>query len=336
MILRSIFLFSLISTLCSAQRLVEPVTNNAVAVLQRNNETVIYSFYGLDSTKKWSGVHNKIIRYNLQSGKSAVVSRLPDLGRLAAGASVIQNKAYVVGGYAVFENGKEKSSNQLFIFNPQDESIRVGASLPVSIDDHVQAKWRNQLLYVIGGWSDSVNVTTVQLYNPVADRWQLATPLPNEVSAKVFGGCGTIVGDTIYFLGGATFSKLYPPSRNFYKGVINPRSPDKIKWISAGEYPGSFRYRAATFARDGIVYFVGGSNETYNYNGISYADKKPVEPNKTVLVYDPSTGRFSLLDLATRMDLRSLAIVEPNRAYLVGGMSDGQKVEQTVQEIKIP
>jgi N-acetylneuraminic acid mutarotase len=330
------FLISLISTFCSGQQLAEPVTNNAVAVLRQGKHTMIYSFFGLDSTKKWSGVHNKVIRYNLQSGESSVVLRMPDLGRLAAGASVISNKAYVVGGYAVFENGKEKSSNQLFIFNPRDESVQLGASLPVPIDDHVQATWRNQLLYVLGGWSDSVNVTTVQLYNPVADRWQMATPLPDELGAKVFGGCGTIVGDTIYFLGGATFSKFYPPSRNFYKGVINPRSPDKVKWISAGEYPGNFRYRSAAFSRDHFIYFIGGSNETYNYNGISYAEKKLVEPNRTILIYDQLTGRFSLKDLPTRMDLRSVAVVEPNRILLAGGMGEGQKVESTVVEINIP
>jgi N-acetylneuraminic acid mutarotase len=331
------YLFILFLVISCTEKLAlhEPVTNNAVASLEKDGHTVFYSFYGLDSTKRASGVHNKIFRVDPATGESLSVGTLPDLGRLASSASVINNKAYVVGGYAVFENGKEKSSDQLFIFHPETEEPTRGAALPIPIDDQVQGVWAGQLLYVISGWTDSLNTNAVQVYNPKDDQWQLATPMPDEPGAKVFGGSGLIVGDTIYVLGGATFAKFFPPSRSFYKGAIDPSNPLHITWLSSGEYPGEFRYRSAAFLRDNKVVFAGGSNETYNYNGLSYSEKKPVEPNKTKLVYDPGTGRMKTEPSSLQtMDLRGVVLDAQGNAFTFGGMSPNQKVRGELRKLE--
>lgn len=309
----------------------EPVTNNAVAILKMDNKKILYSFFGLDSTKLWTGVHRKVFRVDLESGVSEFIGNVPDeFGRLASSASVINNKAYIVGGYAVHEDGTEKSSSHIFIFNPDTETFSEGTALPVSIDDQVQGVWRDSLLYVISGWSDSVNVNTVQVYNPTLNSWQLATSLPNERDAKVFGGSGIIVGDTIYMLGGAVFEKLYPPSRSFYKGAINPDDPATIQWIHAGEYPGKFRYRSAAYKNDNSIIFTGGSNETYNYNGISYDGKKPVESNTYDLIYSMLDGRFYLTSgFYPVMDLRNIAC-DGDTGYIAGGMTNMQIVSNRV------
>jgi N-acetylneuraminic acid mutarotase len=330
------FLFIAQTAIAQSVSLPEPVTNNAVVTLKKNGQTSFYSFYGLDKTKKWSGVHNKIMRIDLANGKHTMVGTLPDTGRLAAGASAIGNKAYIVGGYKVLPDGKEKSSNHLFIFDPGTEKITAGANLIVPIDDHVQAVWRNQLLYVISGWSDSVNVNTIQVYDPGTNVWQRATSLPDEPGAKVFGGSGLIANDTIYLLGGAMFAKNYPPSRSFYKGVIDATNPLKITWQKARDYPGEFRYRSAAWQHNDLIYFIGGSNETYNYNGISYAGKKPVEPNKTILIYHIPSGRFSTLSSADRvMDLRGVLTDETGKTYTFGGMEEGQMVSGKLRPLKI-
>lgn len=335
------FLFFILVVLsaysCSEKMsLPEPVTNQASAVLQKNNSPVIYTFFGLDNTKKWSGVHNKVFSLDLKSGKSSTIGHVPDPhGRLAACASVIKNQAYVVRGYAVFGNGKEKSSKYLFIFNPATETFTKGADLPVPIDDQIQAVWRDSLLYVISGWYDSTNVRTVQVYNASINQWNLATPLPDDKEAAVFGGSGTIVGDTIYMLGGAMFDKFYPPSQNYFKGVINPKNPLEITWINAGKFPGEFRYRSAAFSKANVIYFFGGSNETYNYSGISYQEQKPVEPNNTVLVYNILTGRLMNKPASSRvMDLRNIVRAGNDKFYLVGGMGAGQQVRAEIEEAK--
>lgn len=96
---------------------------------------------------------------------------VPDsLGRLAASASTIRNRIFITGGYAVLAGGKELSSPHLFIFDPQTETYTQGASLPHAIDDHVQAVWRDSLLYVVSGWSDSLTVARVQVYVPSENR----------------------------------------------------------------------------------------------------------------------------------------------------------------------
>lgn len=273
----------------------------------------------------------------MQTCKSQLIGQVPDsVGRLASSAVTIGNKAYIVGGYAVYPNGKEVSSKQLFIFDPQTEGFKKGADLPIAIDDQMQAVWRDSLLYIISGWNDSANVHAVQLYNPTTNEWQLATPLPNEITGAVFGGCSTIYGDTIYILGGATFSKFYPPSNTFYKGVINPGNPAVINWINAGKYPGEFRYRSVAFANNGKVYFWGGSNETYNYNGIAYKDKQPVQPNKTLLVYNIGTGTFITKAAANGvMDLRNAVCSSKYKWCVVGGMGINQQLKKIITTVSI-
>ncbi|CAN5601779.1 hypothetical protein BH10BAC4_BH10BAC4_13750 [soil metagenome] len=315
----------------------EPVANNAVVALQKNGKTVFYSFFGLDSTKKSSGVHNKVFRMDPKTGASSMIGKVSDVGRLAAAASSINNKAYVVGGYEVMANGKERSSNHLFIFDPREEKFVSGAFLPIPIDDHVQAVWRNKLLFVISGWSDSLTVNAVQVYDPAKNKWQLASSLPNEPGAKVFGGTGLIAGDTIYLLGGAMFAKNYPPSRYFYKGAIDPKNPLKVTWTNVGEYPGEFRYRSAAYSKGDMIYFIGGSNETYNYNGISYAESKKVEPNNTLLIYSLQTGKFETIALSKNtMDLRGVVVDENKQVFTLGGMEPGQKVSKWLIKVKFP
>lgn len=48
-------------------RLSEPVTNQSSALLPKGESHYLYTFFGLDSTKKWSGVHNKVL-HNAHSG----------------------------------------------------------------------------------------------------------------------------------------------------------------------------------------------------------------------------------------------------------------------------
>ena len=312
----------------------ELVSNNAVVALQKNGKPVLYSFFGLDSTKKQGGVHNKTFKVDLESGQSSMLQNVPDeFGRLASSASVIKNKAYIAGGYAVMPNGKEKSSSHLFVFNPEEESFSQTSPIPIPIDDQVQGVWRDSLLYIVSGWSDSLNVNAVQIYNPFNDLWQMGTSLPDEPGAKVFGGCGLIVGDTIFVLGGATFSKFYPPSRSFYKGAIDSNDPIQIKWIKGNDYPGEFRYRSGAFHAKQIIYFFGGSNETYNYNGISYAEKKPVEPNLTLLKYTIVTGKFQIVPSQNHiMDLRNIAEIK-DEFFIVGGMNAHQQVSNRISKI---
>ena len=101
------------------------------------------------------------------------------------------------------------------------------------------------------------------------------------------------------------------------------------------DYPGEFRYRSAAIRHKDKVYFFGGSNETYNYNGISYAEKKPVEPNSTILIYSIASGKFELVNSEHRvMDLRNIAEVN-DKFYSVGGIEQKQRVSNKIHKLKI-
>lgn len=310
----------------------EPVTNQSSALVMQNGSAIVYTFFGLDSTKTADGVHRKSFKLNLTNGESARIDDVPDsLGRLASSASVIKNKIYIAGGYAVFADGSEKSSNQLYRFDPQNESFELLAPIPIPIDDHIQAVYQDSLLFLVSGWSDSANVSAVQIFDTARNSWQIGTSLPEELASKTFGGAGIIVNDTIYALGGATFTKFYPPGKGFYKGAISKNDPSKILWVKADPYLGKFRYRSAVFHQEGKIYFVGGSNETYNYNAISYAEQRPVAPNKTSLVYEISSGKFSITPTKYEvMDLRNLVHNSEIGVYLVGGILTGQEVSDQV------
>ncbi|MCB0623666.1 MAG: hypothetical protein KDC43_07050, partial [Saprospiraceae bacterium] len=185
----------------------EPVSNNAVTVAYVDGQPYVYSFAGIDTSKIWSGIHNKAFRYSVAADQWEAIDPLPSPeGRIAAAASTVKNKIYIIGGYRVFSSGNEISLNKVHRYDPvMNAYLFDGAPVPIPIDDHVQAVWRDSLIYVITGWSNNGNVNNVQIYNPVADAWLAGTPLPpGDDNYKVFGASGVIVGDTIYYAGGAT------------------------------------------------------------------------------------------------------------------------------------
>ena len=85
----------------------EPVANNAVTSAYCGDTLCVYSFCGIDSTKTPQGIHLKAWRFNTVT---ELWSQLPDVpddtgnGKIAAGASTVGNKIYVIGGYYVEDN----------------------------------------------------------------------------------------------------------------------------------------------------------------------------------------------------------------------------------------
>ncbi|MDB4107736.1 hypothetical protein N8368_01690 [Bacteroidia bacterium] len=77
-------------------------SNNAVALGYHNRDPVIFSFGGIDSTLAYNGIHLKCGSVNLNTKEFALLANLPDtLGKIAASASTVKNKIYVIDGYHV-------------------------------------------------------------------------------------------------------------------------------------------------------------------------------------------------------------------------------------------
>lgn len=310
----------------------ERVSNNAVASATVNGVPYIYSFSGIDSTKAWSGIHLKSYRYNTTQDSWQRIADLPDPngGKIAAGASTINNKIYIIGGYHVASNLNETTSAKVHIYDPETNTyLPDGANIPKAVDDHVQAIYRDSLIFLVSGWSNFNNVRDVQIYDPANDTWQVGTPIPNGAKWRVFGGSGTIIGDTLYYAGGAGNwnGSNFPPTTYLRKGYINPENPTDITWIGEDK-PLAKGYRMAAGQFENKAIWIGGSDVTYNFDGIAYNNSGGVSPLSRVSLYEPPNGNITqFFDMTpTIMDLRGLSQISNNQYIIAGGMETEQAV----------
>ncbi len=312
----------------------EAVTNNAVVGAIVNDTPYVYSFCGLDSTKVWSGIHLKAWRHNLLTSEWLALPPVPDPagGKIAAAASLLQGLIYVVGGYHVAANGAETSSAKVHRFDPvTNQWLSDAAPLPKAIDDQVQAVWRDSLLFVVTGWSNTQNVPNVQIYNPATNIWQAGTSVPNTNNFKAFGASGIIRGDTLYYCGGAASGANFPAASVLRKGYIHPDNPTEITWSST-VLPEAKGYRMAAGVIAGHLVWLGGSDVTYNYDGMAYNGSGGVAALSRIKDYDPNSGDlFETIDpvlFPSIMDLRGVAQLSPDVFVTVGGMGPGQQVSR--------
>lgn len=206
------------------------ISNNAVTHADINGQPFVFSFGGIDTSKIYSGITLHSFKYDVNGDNWSEIAPLPSgQPRIASAASTVKNKIYIMGGYSVASNGSETSSNKVVIYNPTTNNYEPdGANIPTAIDDHVQCVWKDSLIYVITGWINFTNVSYVQIYNPSNDTWLFGTPLPSSSDYKVFGGSGTIIGDTIYYFGGAVSVGNFYATKKLRKGVIDSNDPTNI------------------------------------------------------------------------------------------------------------
>lgn len=305
-------------------------SNNAVCEAIVNGTEYVYSFGGIDTTKEYSGIHQRSFKYDVLSNQWSEIDPLPDtLGKIAAAASFVKNKIYIIGGYHVFQGGSEISSNRVHIYNPQTEQFEAnGAPVPIPIDDHVQCVYKDSLIYVVTGWSNTTNKPDVQIYDPTIDQWLSGTSTPNTGYFKVFGASGYIIGDTIYYHGGTTAGFSFTAQPFMRKGYINPNDPTLITWELMNDAPGASGYRAACSGNGNSVFWVGGSGTSYNYNGIAYDGSGGVEPSARILHFN--NWSYQHVDNVSEphgvMDLRGIAKLPGNRWVICGGMDSSQVV----------
>lgn len=317
--------------------LTESVANSAVAEGFIDDVPYLYTFGGIDSTKIYSGIHLRSYRYNTETGESIRIPDLPDTrGKIGVGASRVGNIIYIFGGYYVFPNGSEETSNKVHRYDIENNVFLTdGADIPVATDDHTQVVWRDSLIILVTGWRNNTNITDVQIYDPAFDTWQAATSVPNLDPYRSFGSSGTIVNDTIFYFGGASSSSGFNIQNHLRKGVINPQDPTQIQWslsIPDGTING---YRMASTTVGETPYWIGGSNITYNFDGIAYNGSGGVPPADRVLNLDESNEAWEITQTdGIPMDLRGIACVGDSIKYIAGGMLADQEVTNKVYRLE--
>ena len=310
-------------------------SNNAVTEGLVNGIPTVFSFAGIDSTKLFSGIHLQSFKYNTIADTWLQIPDLPDtLGKIACSASNVKNKIYIIGGYHVFVNGNEVSSNKVHIYAPEtNQYLSDGANIPIAIDDQVQCVWRDSLIYVITGWSNNTNVPNVQIYNPSTNSWSVGTSTPNTNIYKVFGAAGVIKNDTIYYYGGASTATNFPAQKQLRIGIINPQNPLEIEWNAPLQHVNNYRCAATTDSL-GNIYFLGGSATSYNYNGIAYNGSGGVAPIQQYHYFNTSNiAAITSVSSSLPMDLRGIANINFSTKYIVGGMEEQQQVSNKTLEL---
>ncbi len=315
-----------------------PVANNAVAFAHdAKGQGTIYSFFGLGAGK----THADIVTSGYACVEATLDCRaIRDVpvreGRLAGVAATVAGKIYLFGGYTVAPDGAEKSTPEVFRFDPLTEQYRQVADMPTPVDDTTAIVLFDRYVYLVSGWHDDGNVALTQVYDAAEDRWFRATDFPG---APVFGQAGGGDGSTLLVMGGVKAvagedgKRAFVASDEAWIGKVAEASPDAIDWTRASAPPVGPFYRMAASQGLPLIYFAGGGDNPYNYNGVGY-DGVPAKPSDKLIAYDPRNGEWRLIgDIPATMDHRGLAAGETG-LYVVGGLGPDLSVLKTVTRIR--
>jgi N-acetylneuraminic acid mutarotase len=322
-------------------KLPEAVSNNAVTQVSVGNRQYLLSFSGLAKSKGASDVHNKTYVFDIEKNSWHVGSPVPIAnpinelsGRLASVATAINEIAYVFGGYTVAKDHSEVSVPDVYAYHVDTDSYRALAPMPVPVDDSVALPYQDRYVYLVSGWHNDGNVNLVQVYDTTTNSWQQASPFPGK---PVFGQAAGIVNNTLVICDGVRVDVHIAKRRNYaaeaacYVGKIADNNPAKISWQKLAHPTGVSRYRMAAAGDNntGIISFIGGSNNPYNYNGIGY-NGVPSKPSNEIWQYHIKNNQWQVLTTNNAtMDHRGLLNIN-GKLVTLGGMGHKQQVLDSI------
>jgi N-acetylneuraminic acid mutarotase len=249
-------------------------------------------------------------------------------------AAAARDQLFLFGGYVVDAQGRGMTVPDVGMYDPARDRWSRQADLPLPLGDSVAGVYRDRYIYLFSGRSNGDVVSNVQVFDVDKNKWSQATPIPGPA---VFGHAGALVGDTIVYVDGARKNPgnapRYVASDECWMGKIDHHDPKNIQWRKLPSHPGTARYRIAAGGseKDEKIYFAGGTDNPYDYNGIGY-DGKPSEPSPVTFDFNLRTGKWETINENTpdpTMDHRGLLVTHEG-LVLIGGMEKGQKVTARV------
>jgi N-acetylneuraminic acid mutarotase len=295
------------------------VTNNAVA---GTTDGDLFSLMGLGQPKTSASITNTCFTLNTNSNSWLQLPNLADAGRIAATAQAVQDRIFLFGGYSVASDGSEHTSASVNIFDRSAATWTRGKDIPIPVDDSLSALYLERYVYLISGWSETKNVSNVQIYDTETDCWEQATPI---AGVPLFGHFGTCSDNQLFYFDGVSDQgRKFSISDVCWRGSIDLQDHMEITWSQMPAHPGPARYRAGCQSSAGKLLIVGGTDNPYNFNGTGY-DGKPATPLQSTLTFDLSSCSWDMKAARCNMDLRGL--VRRGHSFVsIGGMT----VHQTV------
>ena len=313
----------------------DPVSNNAVAMLKVHGQLLLYSFMGIGPKKTADAITSSAFSLDAKDGTWSAIHAVPGtVGRIGAVAAAARDQLFVFGGYVVDSQGRGTTVPDVGMYEPARDRWSREADVPVPLGDSVAGVYRDRYIYLVSGRSRSDVVSNVQVFDVDKNNWSQATPIPGPA---VFGHAGALVGDTIVYVDGARKNPgntpRYVASDECWMGKIDHHDRARIQWTKLPNHPGTARYRIAAGGseKDQKIYFAGGTDNPYDYNGIGY-DGRPSEPSPVTFDFNLHTGKWETIDENTpdpTMDHRGLLATREG-LVLIGGMEKGQKVTARV------
>jgi N-acetylneuraminic acid mutarotase len=312
------------------------ITNNAVALIDKEDGYRLVTALGLNEGKQWNNTESRAMAFDYDSNRWTELSAVPgEQGRLAASAVTVAGKVYLFGGYTVSEGGEEKSLPEVWLLDEATGNWSEYSRMPVPVDDSVVLVYQDRYIYLISGWHDVGNVNLVQVLDTRTAAWQQATPYPG---IAVFGHSGGISKDQIVVCDGVGInyptdgsSRQFLASSECWLGRIDQDNFRRINWQPLPAHPGVSRYRMASGAdKDQRIWFAGGSDNPYNYDGMGY-NGIASEPESQMFSYDLRKKQWTCHGhLASgTMDHRGMPWHD-GWFYIIGGMRAGQQVSHSV------
>jgi N-acetylneuraminic acid mutarotase len=313
----------------------DPVSNNAVAMAKVRGELLLFSFMGIGPKKTSDAITSTAFSLDANEGKWSAIHAVPGtVGRVGASAAGIHGDLFLFGGYVADAHGGMVVPD-VGVYHPANDRWFRGADIPVAVGDSVIGVYRDRYVYLVSGRSNREVVSNVQVYDADKDKWAQATPIPGTA---VFGHAGALVDDTIIYVDGARknpsgTTPRYVASDECWMGKIDHHDRTKIQWTKLPSHPGTARYRIAGGGseKDQKIYFAGGTDNPYDFNGIGY-DGRPSEPSPVTFDFNLRTGKWETINENTpdpTMDHRGLLVTHEG-LVLIGGMEKGQKVTARV------
>jgi len=292
---------------------------------------------------------------------------LPPMAVPASWASgvIIGDNAYVIGGSQGYVVDVPPTLTDVQIYNITTGVTTFGAPMLKGVTGAAYGVGHGGKIYIAGGWnaSDSNYYQTVQIYDPAANSWALASgsiPEPIGRSASAMSANGLL-----YVFGGGFTSNvtlIYNTTSNVWKyGAQQPVTGldgravaynDTTVIVFGGSYGGSGAgvrkynpvanswslgtpspineaYASAVLASNGYIYLFGGSSG-------SPSDPSPVS---TVMRYSPSEDVWEVSGAALSSGRDSaVAVFEQKQGYglaVVLGGYDGSVAVSTVDSFVI-